>query len=101
MDRVAALLEVSNHVVWRWEDGRTAPMLDRLYDLGNIYGVSVDWLLGRDVEGDGKITLSQKEQELVAGYRLLEIVDRDMLDEIVERLQRPEGRVGAGDKVTS
>ncbi len=46
-EHVAEQLDVSLSTVWQWEDGRVAPMLDRLTKLADLYGVSVDWLLAR------------------------------------------------------
>ena len=57
-ERVAELLNISPNIVWRWEDGRVAPMLDRLDHLADIYGVSVDWLLGRDSPRDEDMALA-------------------------------------------
>ena len=47
MEQVSELMGVNANVVWRWEAGRVAPMVDRLPDLADLYRVSVDWLLGR------------------------------------------------------
>ena len=52
MEQVSESVGVSPHMIWRWEDGRTAPMVDRLDDLATLYGVTVDWLLGRAVDND-------------------------------------------------
>ena len=45
-EQIAEVLDVSVDNIWRWEEGRSAPMIDRLVRLSEIYQVSVDWLLG-------------------------------------------------------
>lgn len=47
--------EVADHLglaeavsVGRWERGETKPTIDRLLELAELYGVPVEWLLGKD-----------------------------------------------------
>ena len=45
---VSSLLTVSPHTVWCWESGKTQPTPEHLTALAQAFGVSTDWLLGRD-----------------------------------------------------
>lgn len=51
---IAAMLGVKNSAVSKWECGRTLPDADALIFLADLYGVSVDYILGRGGE-DGKL----------------------------------------------
>lgn len=44
---IAAMLGVKNSAVSKWECGRTLPDADVLIFLADLYGVSVDYVLGR------------------------------------------------------
>lgn len=48
---VAAKLGISRQAVSRWENGAAYPDIDNLTLLSEIYGVSVDELLGKKAEG--------------------------------------------------
>ena len=45
---VAQNIGVNREVVSRWESGLVWPTLDHLKELVNLYGVSVDWVLGNE-----------------------------------------------------
>lgn len=45
---LSALLAVSHHAVWCWEAGKMQPTPEHLTELGQVLGVSTDWLLGRN-----------------------------------------------------
>lgn len=47
---IAAMLGVLNSAVSKWECGRTLPDADALVFLADLYGVSVDYLVGRTEE---------------------------------------------------
>lgn len=44
----AKLLDVSQPTLSAWEGGRKSPTLDNLMRMANLYGVTTDYLLGRD-----------------------------------------------------
>ena len=46
---VAMTLGVAGPSVSNWESGKTSPTPQNLQSLADLYGVSVDYLLGRDV----------------------------------------------------
>lgn len=49
---VGASLSVSSHTVWCWEAGKTQPTPEHITELAQAFGVSTDWLLGKDAEID-------------------------------------------------
>lgn len=75
---VAATLKVSAPSVSNWESEKTRPTHDNLEKLADLYGVSVDYLLGRDVPAETQIEkpvpkdeLSDDESELLRLFRQL------------------------------
>lgn len=64
---VAAALGVSSVVYSRYETGKRQPSIDMLIQMGDIFGVTVDFLLGRqDIEDS---TLSDYELQLLIASR--------------------------------
>ena len=57
---LADALEVSRQSVSKWETGAAVPELDKLVKMGNLFGVTLDTLVGRevprDVEPEPKVT---------------------------------------------
>lgn len=47
---IAEILCVSRQAVCKWENGQSVPNADNLKLLAEIYGVSVDWMIGRETE---------------------------------------------------
>ena len=45
---LSSALAVSQHAVWCWESGRMKPTPEHLTALAQVFGVSTDWLLGRN-----------------------------------------------------
>ena len=48
---VAEQLSISKNSLSEWENGSRVPPCERIVQLADFYGVSVDYLLGRDVDG--------------------------------------------------
>ena len=46
--QVEALIYISQSVISRYESGNVEPTIGRVFTLANLYGCSVDWLLGRE-----------------------------------------------------
>lgn len=64
---VAAALGVSSVVYSRYENGKRQPSIDTLVQMADIFGVTVDYLLGRqDIEDS---TLSEYELHLLIASR--------------------------------
>ena len=51
-DAVASRIGVSKQAVYQWESGRFSPRLDKLVQLAELYGVTVDDLLRKE-DADG------------------------------------------------
>jgi transcriptional regulator with XRE-family HTH domain len=86
-EQVAETLDMgSADPVWQWETGRQAPMIDRLVHLSRLYGISVDWVLGRSEELRYEGGLSSHEELIVSGYRSLPQNDRRALVRILQAL---------------
>lgn len=49
-EQLAELLNTTRQAVLKWERGESYPDIDRLKDLAVYFGVSIDYLLGHDVE---------------------------------------------------
>ena len=91
---VAATLKVSAPSVSNWESEKTRPTHDNLEKLADLYGVSVDYLLGRDAPVETqkekpvpKDELSDDERELLRLFRQLNAEGREkalgLLDDLV------------------
>ena len=64
---VASALGVSSVVYSRYETGSRQPSIDMLVQMADIFGVTVDYLLGRKIAEDS--TLSDFEQRLLNAAR--------------------------------
>ncbi len=64
-EEVAEQMGVTSHAVYYWESGRANPSHEHLVRLSEVYGVSVDWLLGGDEKQvPGEIDLEDPELDL-------------------------------------
>jgi len=77
-------LGVSQPTVSDWENGRKVPSAKSTAKLADYFGVSVDYLLGRDVPDDKKITpdepeLTEGEKEWIELFRQLSDDQRQMI----------------------
>lgn len=48
LERAGEALEVSYQSIWKWEHGNSYPTADRLEKAAELYGVSLDWLMGKE-----------------------------------------------------
>lgn len=77
---LAAVLYVNQTAVSQWERGATTPSTDMLKRLSQMYGVSVDYLLGADPAVDATPTDEESREA-----ELSKIFD-DLTDENKEKL---------------
>lgn len=68
---VAISLGVSAPTVSMWESGAKEPTRENLIKLADLFGVSVDYLLGRDEIGAGGASLSPSERQLLHFFKQL------------------------------
>ena len=48
VQEVREALGCSDAAIYLWETGKTEPRIDKLIKLSQLYGVSIDYLLGSD-----------------------------------------------------
>lgn len=53
-EELAEKLDVSRQSVSKWESAQAVPDLDKVLQMGNLFGVTTDYLLKDDMEDDGK-----------------------------------------------
>lgn len=73
-----------------WERGRTEPNIQDLKALADIFGCSIDYLVGRENE-DGIVyvtgeKLTNSEKKLIATIRQLQNADKDVVYKIADSL---------------
>jgi transcriptional regulator with XRE-family HTH domain len=63
MVQVAGLTGISRQTLYNWRSGRRAPVLGdpHLYQLADVFGVTVGWLYGLDNERDEETTDARPE----------------------------------------
>ena len=62
-EQLAELLNTSRQAVSKWERGESYPDIDRLKDLAVFFGVSIDYLLGYDVEAASVKNFMERTKE--------------------------------------
>ncbi len=86
---VAATLGVSSVVYSRYETGKRQPSIDVLIQMADIFGVTVDFLLGRQDIADS--TLSDYElQLLIASRKADERAKQDALNMLLAHAANPK-----------
>ena len=82
---LAKLLNISPGNLCEWEKGRIEPNIFALKRLADIFGCSVDYLIGREDDlgivkiVDSNNSLNAKERELVDNYRKLGALEQDAI----------------------
>lgn len=93
---VSSFLGLTPQVLSRYERGDREPDLNTLIMLANYYGVSIDYLLGRENEFGQIITnldLSEREKTLISQFRQLpDIRQRTVIDSISDMLDSEKFR---------
>jgi transcriptional regulator with XRE-family HTH domain len=99
---VAITLGISSPSVANWERGKTNPTQENIVKLADLYGVSVDYLLGRTDDVNGAADdespfpqLSKDEIVLLERYRALSDEDKELLRSDALRMKR-EAERGTG-----
>lgn len=72
--QVAVILKLSGPSVSNWESGKTNPTHENLARLADLYRVSVDYLMGRDIEETEGTDMTDDEREM---WELREAARRD------------------------
>lgn len=79
--RLSIELEVAQETISGYESGRHYPSYAKLVKMSDLFGVSIDYLMGRDNDTkDALITssllLTPEEQHLILRYRTLNTIQR-------------------------
>lgn len=66
---VAQLLSIDKNKWWRWESGLCEPDLATLVSISLVFNVSIDWLLGLDLETDGEPRSESRQDAMGDGLK--------------------------------
>lgn len=85
---LAKKLLLTNSTISDWERERTEPNINQLMQLSQIFGCSIDYIVGNETE-DGIIVvsgneLSKDEEHLIEILRQLNPDDKDMVYRVAE-----------------
>ena len=95
LEEVAARFGLNTNMVWRWEAGRSAPMIDRLAQLATLYGVTPDALLSGPAVAATASGFASAVQQATAG---LAQDDLELILDFARLLQtRRQRRTGVRD----
>ncbi len=83
---LADKLFVNQTAVSQWERGVTTPSSQLLLRLSELYGVSTDYLLGRDEKKPALISESELDAELIERLCNLTPEEKDKVDAFVQGL---------------
>lgn len=94
--QLSEMLDLSKNTVCEYEKGRAEPSIETLLKLSGIFGVSVDYLLGRE-DDFGNVVVSEnneitpEEKELLTLFRSLPNIRRKtVMDSIRFMSESPE-----------
>lgn len=82
-EKFAELLQVSRQAVSKWESDRGTPEIDKLLQISNMFGVTLDYLLKTEISG---------EDQQTDGY----YVNREMIDGFLSYKKRRAKKFAAG-----
>lgn len=71
-EQLAEALGVTVGAVYKWENALTMPEIRLLVELADLFSVSVDYLLGYEVQESGVDATIERIQKLMAEYKLKE-----------------------------
>lgn len=95
-EALAERLNISRQAVTKWENGEAVPEITRLIDLADVFGVSVDLLLGRDATNFDR--LSQEIQRIAEKKAAGQLVENDVTV-MVNRYMQYMKTLGISDQV--
>ena len=81
--RLSMELDVSQETVSAYESGRHFPSYKNLVRMSELFGVGIDYLMGRR---DEATPLTEAEQTLLQGYRRLSGIDRARAEAYIQAL---------------
>lgn len=93
---LAKRLNTSTSNVSGWECGKWQPDNDALVKLAELFGVSVDYLLGAERHKKEPDTLTAEERKLLEGYREINAAGKKLVIQTVETLRNTAAGSGSG-----
>lgn len=85
---LADFLYVNQTAVSQWERGATIPSSQMLLKLSELYGVSIDYLLGRDEKENEPTPVSESGPLYPPEYDLLNPEDKKLVDGMIRSLAK-------------
>lgn len=104
---LSQIIHVSQGSISQWETGATSPDIKTMIALADLYGISMDELIGRTVPGgiikdvpDERDDLSVNEKKLVKDFRALNVSGQNALLNVAESLAQnpPMTKEAAGSQ---
>ena len=68
---MAELLNCSQQTINVWESGQHTPKITILVKIADLFSVSVDWLLGREIPTNVIYEIPQEDRNIVSLYQRL------------------------------
>lgn len=97
-DRLAQQIGVSRNTLLRWESGRSAPDIEKLYSIAEVLDTTFEYMVGSSIE-IGEDGFSKLNEILVSAYNIIIIPIYDLHDiESYKLFPRPFG-IGFGKDV--
>ena len=70
-EELAEKLDVSRQAISKWESAHSVPDLEKILQLGYIFGVSTDYLLKDEIEEEDSVEFRAHVAELTAALQVL------------------------------
>lgn len=87
--RLSIELEVSQETISAYENGKHFPAYQSLVRLSELFGVSIDYLMGRDTEQGAKHSgLTTEEERLLCDFRELTPHGRELVMAYIQGLSQ-------------
>ena len=74
---LANIVGVKQYVISAWENDRTEPNISQLSKLGDLFGVSIDYLI------DKPVVITTNEEQFI---RTIENINKDVNDEFIKAI---------------
>lgn len=81
--QLASLLQISQQAVNKYENHNIEPDIATLIAMADIFGVTLDRLVGRAAEGEIPLVLIPREREMLSRYRAATDSVRDCVDKLL------------------
>ena len=92
INKLAELLCMSKSTYASYEYGAREPNCDMLCKLADYFGVTTDYLLGREPHDTSAPSLSDNESDLIEKYRSITYSQRELLSDIVDAIVKADGK---------